>query len=59
MEPLRRAETNLLNTVEETARLLSDKAYLEGLYRAGAEKAQAVAQRTLRKVHKKVGFLPR
>ncbi|WP_297235229.1 tryptophan--tRNA ligase [uncultured Flavonifractor sp.] len=44
---------------EETARLLSDKAYLEGLYRAGAEKAQAVAQRTLRKVHKKVGFLPR
>ena len=44
---------------EETARLLADKAYLEGLYRAGAEKASAVAQRTLRKVHKKVGFLPR
>ena len=44
---------------EETARLLADKAYLEGLYRSGAEKAAAVAQRTLRKVHKKVGFLPR
>lgn len=44
---------------EETTRLLGDKAYLEGLYRAGAEKANAVAQRTLRKVHKKVGFIPR
>ncbi len=44
---------------EETVRLLGDKAYLEGLYRAGAEKAASVAQRTLRKVHKKVGFLPR
>ena len=44
---------------EETQRLLSDKAYLEELYRAGAQKAAAVAQRTLRKVHKKVGFLPR
>ena len=44
---------------EETVRLLGDKAYLEGLYRAGAEKAASVAQRTLRKVHKKVGFIPR
>ena len=40
-------------------KILGDKAYLEGLYRAGAEKAASVAQRTLRKVHKKVGFLPR
>lgn len=44
---------------EETARLMGDKAYLESLYRAGAEKAASVAQRTLRKVHKKVGFIPR
>ncbi len=44
---------------EEATRLLADKAYLEGLYRAGAEKAASIAQRTLRKVHKKVGFLPR
>ena len=44
---------------EEAVRLLNDKAYLESLYRAGAEKAAAVAQRTLRKVQKKVGFLPR
>ena len=44
---------------EETERLLADKAYLEGVYRAGAEKAAYVAEKTLRKVYKKVGFIPR
>ena len=44
---------------EETERLLADKAYLEGVYRAGAERAAYVAEKTLRKVYKKVGFLPR
>ena len=44
---------------EETERLLSDKAYLESVYRAGAERAAYVAGKTLRKVYKKVGFLPR
>ena len=44
---------------EESERLLSDKAYLEAIYRQGAERARAVAIRTLRKVHRKVGFLPR
>ena len=44
---------------EETRRLLADKAYLEGVYHAGAEKASYVANKTLRKVYKKVGFLPR
>ena len=44
---------------EETERLLADKAYLEGVYRAGAEKASYVAEKTLRKVYKKVGFLAR
>ena len=44
---------------EETRRLLSDKAYLESVYRAGAEKASYVAEKTLRKVYKKVGFLAR
>ena len=43
---------------EETGRLLADKAYLEGVYRAGAEKAEYIANKTLRKVYKKVGFLP-
>ena len=44
---------------EETARLLADKAYLESVYRAGAERAAYVAEKTRRKVSKKVGFLPR
>ena len=44
---------------EETERLLADKAYLESVYRSGAERATRVAERTLRKVYKKVGFLPR
>ena len=44
---------------EETQRLLADKAYLESVYRAGAERAARTAERTLRKVYKKVGFLPR
>ena len=44
---------------EEAARIMADKAYLESVYRAGAEKASYVAEKTLRKVYKKVGFLPR
>lgn len=44
---------------EETNRLLKDKAYLENVYRQGAEKASYVAEKTLRKVYKKVGFIPR
>ncbi len=44
---------------EETARLLKDKAYLENVYRDGAAKASYVAEKTLRKVYKKVGFLAR
>ncbi len=44
---------------EETERILADKGYLEGVYRAGAEKASYVAAKTLRKVYKKVGFVQR
>ena len=44
---------------EETERILKDKAYLEGVYKAGAEKASYVANKTLRKVYKKVGFVAR
>lgn len=42
---------------EETERILKDKAYLESVYRMGAEKASYVANRTLRKVYKKLGFV--
>ena len=44
---------------EETERILKDKAYLESVYRAGAEKAGYVANKTLRKVYKKIGFVER
>ncbi len=44
---------------EETARILADKAYLESVYRSGAEKASYIADKTLRKVYKKIGFLPK
>ena len=44
---------------EETERLLADKAYLESVYRAGAERAARTADRTLSKVYKKVGLLAR
>ena len=44
---------------EEATRILADKAYLEGVYKAGAEKASYVANKTLRKVYKKVGFVAR
>ena len=43
----------------EARRIMADKAYLEGVYRAGAERAEYIANKTLRKVYKKVGFLPR
>ena len=42
---------------EEATRLMKDKAYLESVYRSGAEKAGFVAEKTLRKVYKKVGFV--
>ncbi len=44
---------------EEAARILADKAYLESVYKAGAEKASYAANKTLRKVYKKVGFVAR
>ncbi len=44
---------------EKTEELLKDKAYLEKVYGEGAQRAREVACKTLRKVHKKIGFLPR
>lgn len=42
---------------EESERLISDKAYLENIYRDGAKKAQYLANKTLSKVQRKVGFI--
>jgi len=44
---------------EEAERILADKAFLESVYKRGAERASYVAEKTLRKVYKKVGFVPR
>lgn len=42
---------------EEATRLLEDKAYLCSVYTEGAQKASAIARKTLRKVYKKVGLV--
>ena len=38
--------------------ILSDKKYLEEVYKKGAEKANYVANKTLRKMQKKIGLIP-
>lgn len=44
---------------ERFNRLIADKSYLEGILAASADKAERTAMRTLAKVYKKVGFVPR
>lgn len=39
--------------------LLKNKDYLEKIYKTGAQKAEVVANKTLKKAQKKVGFIPR
>ena len=42
---------------EEAERMMQDKGYLESVYKEGAARASRVANKTLAKVYKKVGFL--
>ncbi|MDR1130981.1 MAG: tryptophan--tRNA ligase [Oscillospiraceae bacterium] len=42
---------------EEAERLAADRAHLESVYRQGAEKASRAAEKTLRKVYRKIGFI--
>ncbi|MGM9972579.1 MAG: tryptophan--tRNA ligase [Clostridiaceae bacterium] len=44
---------------EKVKELLNNKEYLESIYKKGAEKANYVSQKTLRKMQKKIGFIPR
>ncbi|MBL4933921.1 tryptophan--tRNA ligase [Clostridium paridis] len=44
---------------EKINNLLSNKSYLEEIYKNGAIKANYVANKTLRKVQKKIGLIPR
>ena len=46
----------LIPLQKEAARIAGDKAYLDGIIKENAEKAQYYASKTLRKVQKKVGF---
>ncbi|SCN24290.1 Tryptophan-tRNA ligase [Clostridium sp. N3C] len=38
--------------------ILADKTYLENIYKAGAEKAYHMSIKTLRKMQRKIGFIP-
>lgn len=42
---------------EKVKELLQDKAYIEQIYKTGAEKASSVAYRTLRKMQRKLGLI--
>ena len=44
---------------EEAQHIMKDKAYLETLCRDGAERASYIAEKTLRKVYRKVGLVAR
>lgn len=44
---------------EKVKALLSDKKALEEIYKSGAEKANYTAMKTLRKMQKKIGLIPR
>lgn len=46
----------LLPIQAEQKRIFADKAYLDGVLKAGAERAAYLANKTLRKVYKKIGF---
>lgn len=44
---------------KKATELMKDKKALEAIYRSGAEKASYIANKTLRKMQKKIGFIPR
>ena len=44
---------------EEAERIVTDKAYLESVYKTGAQRAQYLANKTLSKVQRKIGFVAR
>jgi len=44
---------------DKVAEILKDKKTLESIYKAGAEKANYISMKTLRKMQKKIGLIPR
>ena len=54
------AVVNVIEPIrQEKNKILSDKAYIDDVLKLGAEKAERLAYRTLSKVYKKLGLLPR
>lgn len=51
--------TELKPIQERVKELLKDKKALEAIYKEGANKANYMANKTLRKMQKKIGFIPR
>ena len=51
--------TELKPIQERVKELLKDKKALEAIYKEGANKANYIANKTLRKMQKKIGFIPR
>ena len=49
----------LLPIQAEHARLMADKGYLQSILDENAQRANYLAQKTLRKIQKKVGFAAR
>ncbi len=47
----------LASVRDEFARLIADKAYLEGIMKSGAEEASYYARRTMSRVRRKIGFV--
>ena len=51
---------NALKQIQDRYKeIRNNKEYLEAIYAEGASKAEKKAIKTLRKVYKKVGFIPR
>lgn len=50
---------NLSQIQDKYYEIMSNKDELEKIYKDGAERAESVAFKTLRKVYKKIGFIPR
>jgi tryptophanyl-tRNA synthetase len=49
---------NLRPIQEKYNDLMKNKDYIEQIYKSGAEKALSISGRTLKKVYKKIGFIP-
>ncbi len=54
------AVADKLKPIQDRYKQLSnDKTYIDNIIKTNAEKASYIASKTLRKVHKKIGFIPR